>query len=167
MDIFRYMGSKEPKEKIYVREDEVLQQVEEVFKRIGISDPEILKETLEYLKSTNELKESEHDQATAALKKEHTENENKLNSLIDLRLSGELSKEEFQTKKQQLKDRQYEIDRLLKVYDEADDKFTDTATTLITLASQGYETFKGSKNPIKTQNDKIRIFEPSTEGQKT
>ncbi|MFP3018655.1 MAG: hypothetical protein ACEY3E_07285 [Candidatus Tisiphia sp.] len=54
-----------------------------------------------------------------------------------MRLSGELSKKEFQTKKQQLKDRQYEIDRLLKTYDEADDKFTDTATTLITLASQG------------------------------
>ncbi|UCM92881.1 hypothetical protein [Candidatus Tisiphia endosymbiont of Melanophora roralis] len=97
----------------------------------------ITKETLSYLKNTNELKKAEHDQATASLKKEHTENENRLNSLIDLRLSGELSKKEFQTKKQQLKDRQYEIDRLLKTYDEADDKFTDTATMLITLASQG------------------------------
>ena len=135
MDIFRYMGSKESKEKIYVREDEVLQQIEEVFKRIGKRDPEILKETLEYLKSTNELKKDEHGQATAALKKEHTENEHKLNSLIDLRLSGELSKEEFQTKKQQLKDRQYEIARLLKVYAVADDKFTDTSTPLIILAS--------------------------------
>ena len=57
-------------------------------------------------------------------RKEHTENELKLNSLIDLRLNGELTKEEFQAKKQQLKDRQYEIDRLLRVYDEADDKFT-------------------------------------------
>ncbi|WP_375330826.1 hypothetical protein [Candidatus Tisiphia endosymbiont of Oplodontha viridula] len=97
----------------------------------------MLKETLAYLKNTNELKKDEHGQATAALKKEHTENENRLNSLIDLRLNGELSTEEFQRKKQQLKDRQYEIARLIKVYEEADDKFTDTATTLITLASQG------------------------------
>ncbi|WP_341748703.1 SHOCT domain-containing protein [Candidatus Tisiphia endosymbiont of Sialis lutaria] len=38
-------------------------------------------------------------------------NEKRLNSLIDLRLNGELSTEEFQAKKQQLKDRQYEINR--------------------------------------------------------
>ena len=72
-----------------------------------------------------------------------------MNSLIDLRLNGELSTEEFQAKKQQLKDRQYEINRLLKIYDEADDKFTDTASTLITLASEAYETFKGSEMPQK------------------
>ncbi len=32
----------------------------------------------------------------------------------------------------------------MKIYDEADDKITDTASTLITLASEAYETFKGS-----------------------
>ncbi|WP_425361100.1 recombinase family protein [Candidatus Tisiphia endosymbiont of Stenodema calcarata] len=152
VDEWTYLGTwdpKNPNKKIYVREDEVLKQVEEVFKRIGIRDPEMLKETLAYLKNTNELKKDEHGQATAALKKEHTENENRLNSLIDLRLNGELSTEEFQRKKQQLKDRQYEIARLIKVYEEADDKFTDTATTLITLASEAYETFKGSESPQK------------------
>ncbi|WP_342278416.1 recombinase family protein [Candidatus Tisiphia endosymbiont of Myopa tessellatipennis] len=140
VDEWIYLATWDPQnldKKIYIREDEVLKQIEEVFKRIGIRDPEMLKETLAYLRNTNELKKTEHDQATSMLKKEHTENENRLNSLIDLRLNGELSTEEFQRKKQQLKDRQYEIDRLLKTYDEADDKFTDTATTLITLASQG------------------------------
>ncbi|MCZ6902357.1 MAG: hypothetical protein O7C60_01955 [Rickettsia endosymbiont of Ixodes persulcatus] len=48
-----------------------------------------------------------------------------------------------------LKDRQYEINRLLKIYDEADDKFTDNVSTLITLASETYETFKGSEMPQK------------------
>ncbi len=109
----------------------------------------MLKETLEYLKNTNEAKKEEHDQSTALLKKEHTEIESKLNTLLELRLGGELSKEEFQAKKQQLKDRQYEIDRLIKIYDEADDKFTDTASTLITLASEAYETFKNSETPEK------------------
>ncbi|WP_157905718.1 hypothetical protein [Rickettsia endosymbiont of Culicoides newsteadi] len=43
----------------------------------------------------------------------------------------------------------------MKIYDEADDKFTDTASTLITLASEAYETFKGSEMP---QKRKIRQF---------
>ncbi|WP_425361231.1 recombinase family protein [Candidatus Tisiphia endosymbiont of Ceraclea dissimilis] len=141
---------KNPNKKIYVREDEVLAKIEEIFKKIGIKrDPELLKDTLEHLKNTNELKKDEHDEAIASLKKEHTENKKRLNSLIDLRLNSELSTEEFQAKKQQLKDRQYEINRLLKIYDEADDKFTDTASTFITLASEAYEIFKGSEMPQK------------------
>ncbi|WP_341753682.1 hypothetical protein [Candidatus Tisiphia endosymbiont of Dioctria rufipes] len=115
----------------------------------------------------NELKKAEHDQATASLKKEHTENENRLNSLIDLRLNGELSTEEFQRKKQQLKDHQYEIDRLLKTYDEADDQFTDTATTLITLASETYETFKGSESPQKRKMINFVFQNLKRQGQKT
>ena len=49
----------------------------------------------------------------------------------------------------QLKDRQYEILQLLRNYEEADDKFTDTTATLINLASEAYETFKGSEMPQK------------------
>jgi len=38
---------------------------------------------------------------------------------------------------------------------------------LITLPSKPYETFKGSQDPRKTQNDKIRIFDTEAEGQKS
>ena len=152
IDEWTYLATWDPKnsnKKIYVREDKILKQVEDIFATIGIKDPEILKDTLAHLKNTNEAKKSYHIQETAVLKKEHTETENKLNSLVDLRLNNELSKEEFQAKKQQLKDRQYEILQLLRNYDEADDKFIDTTATLINLASEAYETFKGSEMPQK------------------
>jgi len=48
-----------------------------------------------------------------------------------------------------LKDRQYEINRLLHAYDEADDKFIDTTEMLINFASEAYETFKGSETSKK------------------
>ena len=152
IDEWTYLATwdpKNPNKKIYVREDKILKEVEDIFATIGIKDPEILKDTLAHLKNTNEAKKSHHIQETAVLKKEHTETENKLNSLVDLRLNNELSKEEFQAKKQQLKDRQYEILQLLRNYEEADDKFTDTTATLINLASEAYETFKGSEMPQK------------------
>ena len=152
IDEWTYLATWDPKnsnKKIYVREDKILKEVEDIFATIGIKDPEILKDTLAHLKNTNEAKKSHHIQETAVLKKEHTETENKLNSLVDLRLNNELSKEEFQAKKQQLKDRQYEILQLLRNYEEADDKFIDTTATLINLASEAYETFKGSEMPQK------------------
>ncbi len=64
--------------------------------------------------------------------------------LIDLRLGGKVSKEEFQTKKQKLKDCQYEISQLLKQMINL-----LTPLQLTNLASEAYETFKGSESPQK------------------
>ena len=152
IDEWTYLATwdpKNPNKKLYVREDKILKQVDDVFATIGIEDQEILKDTLTHIKNTNGAKNSHHIQETAALKKEHTEIENKLSSLVDLRLEGELSKEEFQSKKRKLKDRQYEISQLLYAYDEADDKFIDTTEMLINFASEAYETFKGSETSKK------------------
>ncbi len=134
-----------PSKKVYVREDKIIKQVADVFAKIGIRDPEILKEVIEYLKQTNELKTRDHNKETAILKKEHSEIENKLDSLLNLRISNEITTEEFNAKKQQLKDRQYEITRLLQTYDNADDKFTETFEKLLNLSSRAYETFIGSE----------------------
>ena len=142
---------KDPSKKMYIREDKILKQIEGVLSTIGIKDPEILKDTLAHLKVTNDAKKSYHTKATTALKKEHTEIEGKLDSLMDLRLNQEISTEEFQTKKQKLKDRQYEISQLLQSHDEADDKFTSATTTLINIASEAHETFVGSEIPQKRQ----------------
>lgn len=154
VDEWTYLATwdpKNPNKKLYVREDKILNQVEDVFATIGIEDQEILKDTLAHLKNTNEAKKSCHIQETAALKKEHTEIENKLSALVDLRLAGELTKEEFQTKKQRLKDRQYEISRLLHAYDETDDQFINTTEMLINFASEALETFKGSEMSKKRE----------------
>ena len=60
-----------------------------------------------------------------------------------------ISKEEFETKKRKLKDRQYEIDTLLKDYDEADDSFTNHMIKLINIANGALEGFRGSNNEQK------------------
>ena len=51
-----YLATWDPKnsnKKIYVREDKILKEVEDIFATIGIKDPEILKDTLAHLKNTN------------------------------------------------------------------------------------------------------------------
>jgi site-specific DNA recombinase len=100
------------------------------------------------------------------LKKEHTEIEQKLDGLTDLRLNGELTKEEFQVKKQKLKDRQYEISELLLTYDKADDKFTETATMLINIASEALETFVSSELAKKREMLNFIFQNCKLEGQK-
>ena len=133
-----------PEKKMWVREDEVLAQVEAVLERLGIRDKEFLDDTLLYLKETTKLKKEHHTIEVAQLKKEHTEIQSRLDKLMDLRLDGEITKEDFEMKKRRLKDRQYEIGRLITTYDKADDEFTKRMEMLLNLMYEGPRIFKGS-----------------------
>ena len=78
------------------------------------------------------------------MKKEHTEIEDRLDKLLDLMMEKIITKEEFEVKKRKLKDRQYEIDELVRSYDEADDVFTKRLIDLLNMASGALERFRGS-----------------------
>ncbi|QQV74832.1 hypothetical protein H6P87_00374 [Rickettsia tillamookensis] len=52
--------------------------------------------------------------------------------------------EEFARKKSQLKERQYELNELIKSYDKADDKFSKKLLDFINVMTNAYENFKGS-----------------------
>lgn len=140
----RSWNPENPEKIMWVREDEVIEQLEEILKGLKIKDPEILKQTMEYLINVNHGKMHEFNQEVGALKEEHTKIQNKLDSLIDLVADGVLTREEFARKKSQLKDRQYELTELLKSYDKVDDKFSKKLVNLINITNNAYETFKGS-----------------------
>ncbi|WP_342270614.1 recombinase family protein [Rickettsia endosymbiont of Orchestes rusci] len=78
----------DPTKTMWVREDEVIKQVEDVLKGLKIKDPEILKQTMDYLKGMNHGKAYEHNREIAALKEEHTKIQNKLDSYMDLVADG-------------------------------------------------------------------------------
>lgn len=78
------------------------------------------------------------------LKKEHTEIEAKLEKFMDLRINGEISKDEFMAMKKKLKDCQYDITDLIHAYDITDDEFTNKLIYLINIAAGAAEGFKGS-----------------------
>jgi DNA invertase Pin-like site-specific DNA recombinase len=129
---------------MWVREDSVIKQVADVFNHLGIKNPEMLQNVVDYIKETNRNKKAFHNQEVGQLKKQHTENQSKLDRLMDLRLEGEITKEEFESKKSQIKDKQYELDSLILTYDKADDQFTKTLCALLTIASDSDKIWMGS-----------------------
>jgi hypothetical protein len=141
----------DPTKKIWVREDEVIRQLEAALKSLKIQDPEVLKETMEYLTVVNSGKKHEFDREVAALKEEHSKIQNKLDKLLDFLAEGVLTKNEFLAKKEQLKERQYELTDLLATYDRVDDQFSKKLATLINITNNAYETFKGSTTSEKRE----------------
>lgn len=133
-----------PEKRIWIREEDVLAQVEEALGRLHIKDSKVLQNVSSYIFQTNESKKAFHKKQTATLKKEHTEIEDRLDKLLDLMMEKVITKEEFEAKKRKLKDRQYEIDELVRSYDEADDIFTKRLIDLLNMASGALERFRGS-----------------------
>ena len=78
------------------------------------------------------------------MKSEHTLLEKRLDQLTNLRLDGELTKEEFISQKKKLKDRQYEIVELMHAYDATDDEFTNKLNYLIEMSARALDEFRGS-----------------------
>ncbi|NBU53331.1 MAG: recombinase family protein [Alphaproteobacteria bacterium] len=142
-----------PEKKLWVREDEITKQLEDILQNLGIKNPDILKQVIEYLMNVNEGKKHNFNREISTLKQEHTSIQNKLDNLIDLVADGILTREEFLHKKNKLKERQYELSDLLKSYDRVDDKFSKKLIGLINISSQAYETFKGS-----TVNEKRELL---------
>ncbi|WP_342270423.1 recombinase family protein [Rickettsia endosymbiont of Orchestes rusci] len=134
----------EPTKAMEVREDEVIEQVEDILKSLKIKDPEILKQTMDYLKDINRGRADEMSGEVKALREEHTKIQNKLDSLVDLVADGVLTREEFLRKKSQLKERQCELSELIKSYDGIDDKLSKKLLDFINVTTNAYEIFKGS-----------------------
>lgn len=114
-----------------------------------------MSELMGYVEKTHGSRKEFHKAQTASLKKEHTEIEIKLDKLMDLLIEGTIATEDFETKKRSLKNRQYEIDKLLLAHDQTDDQFSNRLKALITLAHGSLEAFRGSDN---TQRREILNF---------
>jgi hypothetical protein len=106
---------------------------------------------IEYLKAANKSKKEFHNQQVGQLKKQHTDIQSKLDKLVDLRLDNEIGKDEFEAQKLRLKDKQYEIGQLLQSYDKADDQFTKTLCSLLSIASNSNKLWSGSTTSEKRE----------------
>lgn len=122
-----------------------MEQIEAALDTLTIDNPDMLKDALAYISKAQEGKAREHKAHTAELKTEHTNIENKLDRLTELRIEGELTKQEFAAQKKKLKDRQIEIVQLIKAYDITDDEFTNKLIYMVELASNAVEEFRSSE----------------------
>lgn len=133
-----------PDKKIYMREEDVLAQVEEALASLQIRDVETFNGVISYIKRAHKAKMHFHDRKIDTLKWEHTKIVNQLNKLLGLLTDEVITRDEYESKKRELKDRQYEIDDLMRVYDEADDDFSTKLANLVSLASGSLGKFRSS-----------------------
>jgi DNA invertase Pin-like site-specific DNA recombinase len=137
--------------RIYIREEDLLAPIYKVLKNIQLSDKKI-REITEDLKKTHEAKNRFHEQSLTTLRKEYDKIENRISRMWDLRLDdGSITKDMFNEKLKEYKEKQAEIREEMERYDQADEKFYLTANAVLSLAQRAYEIFESSEVAEKRQ----------------
>ncbi|MFH1653351.1 MAG: recombinase family protein [Pseudomonadota bacterium] len=142
--------SKGPCEGKRLREEQVLDQVNDIFKGFQIPD-DVLSAIKNHLNKSALAKREYHQEAINRIHSEYNLTQKKLERLLDMRLEVSITQSEYDKKCTQLRDRQDELGEDLRRHTEADEKFNTTLLTLFDLASRAYDLFESSKVDQKRQ----------------
>lgn len=135
---------KKHKKTVWVTEEELIKQISKLLK--GMTIPE---KTLEYLNiemnKSHEDKKAFHDNAMTNLKAEHSKIQSRIEVLYEDRLDRRITPEIYDTKVQELKQKQVDILDEMKRHEQADKNYYIQMGRLLELASRAHELFTRSK----------------------
>jgi len=138
------------KKRIYVREEELLEPIYEILRNIRLSDEKI-QEITEELRKVNENKNEFHKRQLANLRKEYDLYQKRIDKSYELLLDGCITKDMFNKKLKEYKEKQAEINEKMQQYTDADENFYLTANMVLNLAKRALEIFKSSEINEKRQ----------------
>lgn len=136
--------SKGPCECKTLREVDVLAEIESLFGRMAMPD-DVLKQLQRTLKESAKEQQDQHSNAITHLQREYTMTQKRLDSLLDVRLEGSITRDEYDRKASELKQRQNEITVQLEDYTRADKDFAKALSDLLEVGSNAKELFKSSE----------------------
>lgn len=134
----------DPSKKIYVPENEVLAQIEAVFRSIQVPE-KLLVALLDHMKVSHEAENQFHRDTIAGLRREYDQVRERLGILLDVRLDQSITQDEYDRKARELKERQTEIAIQIEQHQDGEITFRETLESLISLASRAAELFERSK----------------------
>ena len=139
----RCANPSDPNKTMWVREDEILGQVEQVLKALHIP-AETLDKVLAYIRETDQVERAFLRRQMGELQREHAMLQNRLDMLMDLLLDKTIERSEFELKKGRLRDQQKAVENLIAANREGDDSFKNALISLVTLSAKTHELFTAS-----------------------
>ena len=139
----RCWNPENPKQIMYVKEEKMIEKVQEVFDSMHL-EPESLEKAIEAIKGSSDAEKDYHKQRVKELQAEYTKIQNRMDRLTDLFLDGEFDDKEYKQKRKQLEQKRSDIIKEMESNNRADNNFADGLITMLQLASNASKKFKGS-----------------------
>jgi len=131
--------------KVYIPEKNFLMPVYEVLKTFNSIPQAKIDSIVEGLKKSNENKDVYHKEAIRSLRQEYDTIQIRLSRLTDLLLDQSITKDFYDNKLKEMKQKQYDINIQLENHTRADENYYITASTVLNLAKNALSLFESSE----------------------
>ena len=131
--------------KVYIPEKNFLKPVYEVLKTFNNMPQAKIDNIVEGLRKSNENKDIYHKEAIRALRQEYDATQIRLSRLTDLLLDQSITKDFYDNKLKEMKQKQYDINIQLENHTRADENYYITASTVLNLAKNALSLFESSE----------------------
>ncbi len=139
-----------PKKIMWIREEQVLEQVEDVFRQLAVP-PDVMEDLRKYLRDTDQSERSFLRRQTGEWQREYNLCQTRLDKLMDLLLDGTIERQDFEIKKVQIRQKQITLEKSMKGARNADDTFKDAMLAMLNLAAEAHDLFTSSTTAQKRQ----------------
>ena len=156
--MYHHLDTWDPKEltrKIAVREEDILEQIKEVFKSISITNERLLKEMTEYLQNSNKNEQKYHQIEMNELEKEARKIDAQENEWINLYADFDrpksITREKIDKKLEELEEKRSKLNIKREQHQKADKSAKIHIITAFQLITNAYKLFEVSKIEQKRQ----------------
>ena len=131
--------------KVYIPERDLLKPVYGVLQAFESMPQTKIDEIVEGLRKSNENKDLYHKEALKSLRQEYDTLQNRLSRLADLLLDQSITKDFYDEKLKEMKEKQYDINIQIEDHTRADENYYITASTVLNLAKNALRLFESSE----------------------
>ena len=131
--------------KVYVPEKKLLERVYEVLEAMNAIPQERIDEIVNGLKKSNDSKNLYHKNAIEAFRTKYDTLQTRLDRVLDAMLDCSITKDIYDKKVKEIKEKQREINLRLEDHTKADGNYYLTASIVLNLAKRALEIFESSE----------------------
>jgi site-specific DNA recombinase len=135
---------------VRIREQVLLKQVAKVLKGLEIPQ-DILEDMKSRLTESQKAKNDFHEHSLKSLRSEYDKVQRQLERLLSMRLDESITKDEYDKKAIELKQRQHELDLKQQQYTQADEDFSITVSYLLNISAQAHSLFERAEPDERRQ----------------
>lgn len=135
--------------RVYVREEELLKPVQDVFKTFEQIPVEVETRLLQELRDLNESEVEYHKKEMARIRAEHDRVQNLIDGYMDMLADKSITKDDYDKKLEKLKDRQYRLNIEAEEHIRADHDYKLTISHVFSMSRRMGAIFAGSEVPEK------------------
>ncbi|MEI7719888.1 MAG: recombinase family protein [bacterium] len=131
--------------RLYIPEQTLLKPVQSVFEAFEAMPKEVEERLLSELRASNEGEVEYHKKELVRIRAEYDRTQTRANSLMDLLIDKSITKDDYDKKLQELKDKQYRLDIEAEEHTRADHDYKLTISQVFSLSRRMGEIFKSSE----------------------